>query len=120
MYFDHMNLYHISYAAFPNKGEVREQYLRARRYMPEKDGLKGTDLLPDYYPEGLFEKGIPHKITVIKKSSDLLMKVENAEQTAYFQMANPDLPPVVGGYIGLRHMYTRSARYKNFRVSTVR
>ena len=31
MYFDHMNAYHISYAALPNKGDEREQYIRARR-----------------------------------------------------------------------------------------
>jgi len=119
MYFNHMNLYHISYAAFPNN-EDATAYVRARRYMPDKAGLAGTDLLPDYYPEGLFEKGVPHKVTVIKRSRDLFMKVENTEQTAYFHMTHPELPPVVGGYIGLRHMYTRSARYKNFRVSTVR
>ena len=77
-----------------------------------------TDLEPDYYPEGLFEKGIPHKITVIKKPRGLFMRIQNAEQTYHCHMTNPDLPAIEKGRIGLRHMYTRSSRYKNFRVST--
>lgn len=117
MYFNHMNTYHISYAAFPNN-EDDTAYIRARRYMPNATGLKGSDLAPDYYPEGLFEKGVPHKITIIKKDRALFMKIENAEQTLYCHMTNPDLPPVTEGRIGLRHMYTRSARYKNIRIST--
>ena len=32
-------------------------------------------------------------------------------------MINPDLPVITEGRIGLRHMFTRSARYANFRVS---
>jgi len=116
MYFDHMNTYHISYAAFPND-EDSTSYIRARRYMPNATGLNGTDLEPDYYPKGLFETGVPHKITVIKKDRDIFMRVENADQTVYFHMGNPDLPPITEGRIGLRHMFTRSARYKNFRIS---
>lgn len=117
MYFDHMNTYHISYAAFPNN-EDDTSYIRARRYMPEGTGLEGSDLVPDYYPEGLFEKDVPHKITVIKKDRALFMKIENAEQTLYCHMTNPYFPPVTEGRIGLRHMFTRSARYKNIRIST--
>lgn len=117
MYFDHMNTYHISYAAFPNEGDDHRSYIRARRYMPNTTGLKGSDLEPDYYPEGLFEKGVPHKITVIKKERDIFMKIENAEQACYCHMTNPDLPAITEGRIGLRHMFTRSARYKNIRIS---
>ncbi len=71
MYFNHMNAYHISYAAFPNEGNDRKSYIRARRYMPQLSGLDGTNLEPDYYPDGLFAPGVPHKITVIKKERDL-------------------------------------------------
>ena len=117
MYFDHMNTYHISYAAFPND-EDSTSYIRARRYMPNATGLNGSDLEPDYYPKGLFATGVPHKITVIKKDRDIFMRVENAEQTIYCHMNNPDLPAVTEGRIGLRHMFTRSARYKNLRIST--
>ena len=116
MYYDHMHAYHISYAAFPNNEDVTS-YIRARRYLPDASGLKGTVLQPDYYPQGLFKKGVPHKITVIKKSRDLFMRIENAEQTYHCHMTNPNLPPVEEGRVGLRHMYTRSSRYQNFRIS---
>jgi len=116
MYFDHMNAYHISYAAFPNKGDEREQYIRARRYMPDKTGLKGTDLKPDYYPDGLFAPGVPHKITVIKKERDIYMRIVNSEQTYYCHFVNPALPVIEEGRIGLRLMYTRSSRFTNFKI----
>ena len=116
MYYDHMHTYHISYAANPNEGDDNRAYIRARRYMPNATGLKGSNLEPDYFPQGLFETGVPHKITVIKKARDLYMKVENAEQTLYCHMSNPDLPAITEGRIGLRHMFTRSARYKNIRI----
>ena len=115
MYFNHMNTYHISYAAVP--GTDRE-YIRARRYMPNRTGLKGSDLKPDYYPEDLFGPGITHKITVIKNDRDIFMRIQNPEQTYYCHMTNPSLPIVTEGRIGLRHMFTRSARYKNIRIST--
>ena len=117
MYFDHMNTYHISYAAFPNVGNDRKSYIRARRYMPNKTGLKGSDLKPDYYPDGLFAPGVPHKITVIKKERDIFMRIVNSEQTYYCHFTNPDLPVIEEGRIGLRLMFTRSSRFANFKIS---
>jgi hypothetical protein len=38
-------------------------------------GLKGTELKPDYYPEGLFAPGVPHKIPVIKKERNIYIKI---------------------------------------------
>jgi hypothetical protein len=119
LYFNHMNLLHVSYAAYPNEGEVREQYIRGRRYMPESGkGLKGTDFLPDYFPKGLFEPGVPHHLTFIKKGGDVFMRVQNGEQDYFCRMSNTNLPPVTEGRLALRQMYTRSSVYKNFRVST--
>ncbi|WP_347840320.1 DUF1961 family protein [uncultured Draconibacterium sp.] len=117
MYFDHMNTYHISYAAFPNSGDNRKSYLRARRYVPHKKGLEGTDLHPDYYPEGLFAPGVPHKITVIKTNRKIFMRISNNEQSYYCQFNNPDLPIIEEGRIGLRLMFTRSSRFSNFKIS---
>jgi hypothetical protein len=119
MYFDHMNAYHISFAAFPNQGDDREQYIRARRYMPNKTGLKGSDLKPDYYPEGLFDPGVLHKILVIKKELNIYMKITNTEQTYYCHFTNPDLPVIEEGRIGLRLMFTRSSRFANFKISKI-
>jgi len=114
MYFDHMHSYHISYAANPG---TEKAYIRGRRYMPERQGLKGTALNPDYFTPKLFATGVKHHITVIKKDRDLHMRVENPDQVVYCHMPNPDLPAITEGRIGLRHMFTRSARYANFRVS---
>ena len=57
-YFNNMNLYHISYAAFGDDGKATQSYIRGRRYMPNRTGLKGTDLEPDYYFDDLFETGV--------------------------------------------------------------
>ena len=114
MYYDHMHAYHISYAVGDKK------YIRGRRYIPEKQGLKGTELKPDYFTPELFATGVKHNITVIKKDRDLYMRVENPDQVVYCHMTNSDLPVITAGRIGLRHMFTRSARYANLRVSVPR
>jgi len=118
-YFNHMNLLHVSYAAFKVGNEdPSKDYIRARRYMPETGkGLKGTDLEPDYLKTGLFKKGVPHKITVIKKGGDLWMHIRNAEKEQLCHWKADAFPPIIEGRIGLRHMWTRGARYRSFRVS---
>jgi hypothetical protein len=45
------------------------------------------------------------------------MRIENDQQVYHCKMSNTALPTVTEGRVGLRHMYTRSARYKNFRIS---
>ncbi len=119
MYFDHMHTYHISYAGV--RADPRRGYIRARRYLPETGkGLKGTALSPDYSPGGLFQTGVPHKITVIKRGNDLYMHIKNKTTEKLCHWTNRSLPPISEGRIGLRHMFTRSARYRNFRVSTLK
>ena len=114
-YFNHMHAYHLSYAAFPNN-EDTTAYLRGRRYMPEAKGMRGTELVPEHAPEGLFETAVPHQVTVIKNDRGLFIRIANAGKVFHAHMANPDLPKVTHGRIGLRHMFTRSARYANFSV----
>jgi hypothetical protein len=119
MYFDHMNAVHISYAAFPVVNDDPENdYIRGRRYVPETGtGLAGTDYSPDYFPDGLFSAGVPHYISVIKKGQELFMRIKTPEQMYFCHMTNTNFPSVTEGRIGLRHMYTRSALYKNIRIS---
>jgi hypothetical protein len=119
-YFNHMNAYHLSYAAFPNSGENRVSYLRARRYLPEGDGIKGTELAPDYDPQGFFAEGVKHQITVIKKDRDLFLRVEKPDRVGHYHFRNPRLPAITEGRVGLRHMFTRSARYRNFQINTIK
>lgn len=120
LYFDRMNTYHISYSAYPNNESTTDDYIRARRYMPHKTGLKDSDLKPDYFKSGFFQSGVPHKFTVIKKDRDIYMRISNAQQTSYFHWHNDKLPIITEGRIGLRLMWTRASRFKNFKVSVPR
>jgi hypothetical protein len=114
-YFNNMNTLHISYAALTEEGD----YVRARRYRPDLGTrLKGTDLGATYNT-GLFETGISHHITIIKKGYDFYMKVENSEQTKLYKWNYKDHPMITEGRIGLRHMYSRSSRYSNFKVRQI-
>jgi hypothetical protein len=116
-YFDHMHLYHISYAAFT---AVDEDYVRARRYRPERgSGLDNTALAPDYARTGLFETGVRYHITVIRRGHDLFFQVSNAEASRVFYWDTQGCPPVGEGAIGLRHMFGRSARYANFEIRRI-
>jgi hypothetical protein len=119
-YYNNMNTYHISYAAY--NGEPVEDdfdYIRARRYRPDlKKGLTNTELEPDVFQRtGLFATGIPHEITVIKKGNELFMLIKNPDREYLCHWVNDKHPAIMEGPIGLRHMFTRSAQYKNFRVS---
>ena len=118
MYYNHMNLLHISYAAFENTNTDKgNDYIRARRYLPETgDGLKGTDLSPDYFRTGLFHTDRRHWITVIKYGNDLFMHIRNQEKEMLCHWDLSVFPPLEQGHIGLRHMGSRSARYRDFRI----
>jgi hypothetical protein len=118
MYFDHMHTYHISYAAYGmQNNDPDNDYIRARRYMPDmQKGLADTDLLPDYFRTGLFATGVKHRITIIKTADELSMAIHSSEKEMLCHWTTAMLPPISKGRIGLRHMYTRGARYHNFRV----
>ncbi|MEM6391550.1 MAG: hypothetical protein AAF797_02115 [Planctomycetota bacterium] len=116
MYHNTMHLFHISYAAFPNAIVQHTDYIRARRYLPGQDSLRGTAVPPAYNDTGLFTPGVPHRITVVKRDQAVAMRVANDIETRYFHWANTDLPPITAGRIGLRQMYTRSALIRDFRV----
>jgi hypothetical protein len=118
-YFDNMNTYHLSYAAFGNKNAgPGDDYIRARRYMPAAgQGLKGTELEGEQRRTGLFKTGVPHRIIVIKKGNELFMHIQNDENELLCHWNNSSLPPILEGRVGLRHMCTRAARYRDFRVS---
>ncbi|MCB0642841.1 MAG: DUF1961 family protein [Phaeodactylibacter sp.] len=115
-YFNHVNTYHISYAAFGNQ-HPEPDYVRARRYLPETGkGLEGTELQPEYLDTGLFQPGVKHHITVIRHGANLYLKAENEKDNRIFWFDTSTLPPVNKGRIGLRHMWTRAACYANFKV----
>jgi hypothetical protein len=114
-YFDLMHTYHISLAVVQNKG--REDYVRARRYIPHERGLEGSELLPDYFNTGLFQPGQKNQITILKRNQDLSMKVISPSLTKYFHWQNKFTPAVLEGRVGLRLMHGRISRFKNFIIS---
>ncbi len=119
-YFQNMNLYHISYSTgSPFIAGNGADYVRARRYMPETNTLRGTELPQEYADTGLWLPGVTYQMTILKNDFEIAMKVAGPDKTSYFYFKNDQFPAVTHGRIGLRHMYTRSARYKNFRVSEV-
>ena len=122
VYWGNMDTYHISYAAYGREPVLDDyDYIRARRYRPDIEPKKNGPILePDSYERtGLFAPGVPHTITVIKKGKDLFMMIRNADKSYLCHWEGEGQPAVSKGAIGLRHMWTRSARYRNFSVSTL-
>jgi len=117
IYYRFMNLYHISYAAFGYRNsDPNADYIRARRYLPAHD-LQGTEMKNEYYRTGLFKTGVSYQITVIKTGKELFMHIKGDGKEKLCHFTGYDFPPVTEGPIGLRHMLSRGARYRDFRVS---
>ncbi len=117
-YYDNMNTYHISYAAFEMVNDDPEtDYVRVRKYPATVEiPFKNTEVPPSFDRTGLFQTGETYKITVIKTSSKLFMNVEGENAEKLFSWDLPGENPITEGRIGLRHMFTRSARYSDFKV----
>ncbi|MCT4586816.1 MAG: DUF1961 family protein [Carboxylicivirga sp.] len=119
-YFNHMNAYHISYAAFDAyKYSGDNDYISARRYDPAKKGLKGTVMQEKRFKTGMFKTGVTYHIEVYRFDDTIEMHIENKadkmDRKVYAWDASV-FPSCEYGRIGLRHMYTRNARYKDFKV----
>ena len=114
-YFNNMNTLHISYAAISPNGN---KYVRARRYPTGlQRSFKETVVKPSYNNEtALFKTDETYAITVIKSSDRLFFKVKGKENMKIFTWNLEDWKPITEGRVGLRHMFTRSARYTNFKI----
>lgn len=115
-YFNNMKLLHISYAAFNDTKE----YIRVRKYpcKPNEDFAPSTEIPPAVYNTGLFKPGITYSITVIKTDNKLYFKVVGKDIKKLLTWELPSNHGITEGRVGLRHMYTRSARYRNFKIHT--
>ncbi len=117
-YFNNMKTLHISFAAFPNNEETQD-YVRVRRYpVTNENGFSQLKVEPTYFDTGLFKTGITYHITVVKTDENLIFKVEGDGLYKIFSWDTSHLSPISDGRIGIRHMYTRSAIYKNFQLYT--
>lgn len=116
-YYYNMNPLHISYAAFPTKNEDPENdYIRIRKYPAEQGKFKETEILPAFFKTGIFLPGETYKITVIKTNSKLHFNVKGKDVNKLYSWDLEEGQSPEEGRIGLRHMYTRSAQYRNFKV----
>ena len=117
-YFSYMNALHISYSAFEMVNDDSEDdYIRIRKYPATKEiPFKNTEILPAYFKTGLFLPNETYKITVIKTGLKLFMNVKGKKLEKLFSWDLPAENPITEGRIGLRHMYTRSAIYSDFKV----
>jgi len=116
-YFRNMNTYHISFAAIRNNG--KGDYIRLRRYNPNGLRLKGSDILPDNFDTGLFKPFHNYHIQVVRLNNYIAMFVQNKNDLEDAKLCEWDVSQVPScdeGRVGLRHMYTRSAIYKDFKI----
>ncbi len=120
IYYEYMNPLHISYAAFPMvNDDPTDDYLRIRKYpISDKVSFDQMEVEPTYFKIGLFQPFVTYKVTVIKDKSDLYMTVEGDGRKECYIWSIADKAPLTEGRIGLRHMYTRSAQYSDFKVFT--
>lgn len=117
-YFRRMNALHVSYAAFGGDNtDPADDYVRARRYpVPEGGKFRDTALTPDYSMTDLFKPGVPYRITVVAVADHLYFRVKGDGKERLFDWPIPEDLTLWEGRIGLRQMYTRSARYGDFLV----
>jgi len=118
LYYNYMSTYHISYAAFKMVNDnPDDDYIRIRKYpVTEEITFDDMEILPDFYKTGLFLPGIEYKITVIKTGDRLFFNVKGEGSEKLYSWHLEDVNPITAGRIGLRHMYTRSANYRDFKV----
>lgn len=118
MYYNHMHLYHISFAAFDvDNTDTGFDYIRFRRYLPETgNGINGTEVLPDYLRTGFFKPYEKHHISIVRKGDDVWMKIVNNGNEKVHKWNTSSFPPIQSGRIGLRLMASRASIFSNFRV----
>tara|TARA_Y100001972_G_scaffold127708_2_gene185461 strand:- start:324 stop:1085 length:762 start_codon:yes stop_codon:yes gene_type:complete len=119
-YWLNMNTIHISYAAFPMvNDDPNNDYLRVRRYpASNRETFDETEVTPAYFNTGLFQSGVTYHMTWIRHADKLYLQVSGNGEEKGYEWDLSGFDPITEGRIGLRHMFTRSARYKNFKVYT--
>ena len=117
-YFNNMDTYHVSYAVSGTEpASESDRYIRGRRYMPlAGEGLRGTELLPEYMNVPLFEPGAMYQMTFIKDGRELFMRVEGNDKDMIFYFDATGFPEIEKGRIGLRQMFTRVSCYSDIKI----
>lgn len=120
-YFNNMKALHISFASFENTNtDKNKDYIRVRQY-PVKAGenFNTTTEIPNpYFETDLFKTGETYIITIIKTQEKLFFKVTKKDSSKLFSWVLSHQLPLNEGRIGLRHMFSRSAIYKDICIYT--
>ena len=121
-YFKNMKALHISYAAYGDVLKPGQDYIRLRKYplQPGADFSNTTEIPPAFFDTKLFEPGKTYKIIIIKRDGKLYFQIDGEDHSNLYSWSIPEALDITEGRVGLRHMYTRSALYKNFQVFTFR
>ncbi|WP_162143053.1 DUF1961 family protein [Pedobacter glucosidilyticus] len=119
-YFKYMNALHISYAAYDDDLPKGQDYIRLRKYpvTPKANFSKTTEIAPSYFDTGLFVPGKEYQITIIKKANYFYFHVKGDGKEKLYSWDISSALNIKEGRVGLRHMYTRAALYKNFKIYT--
>ncbi|MFC2126588.1 DUF1961 family protein [Bacteroidota bacterium] len=117
LYYKNMNAIHISYAAMDPDDKDNKDYIRVRRY-PVISNFNNTEIPEASFNTGLFVPGKKYKITAIKTTGKLYFRIEGQDKSEYFKWDTSVFPEIIEGRVGLRHMYTSSALYKDFKIYT--
>ena len=118
-YFNHMNAYHISYAAFGMKNESpKKDYIRMRRYNPTKIPFKASAVKGEYFETNLFKPSTPYHIQIKVNAKKIKMNISNLNTDYKCEWNIESYAPLTKGRIGLRQMFTRNARYQNFKITS--
>lgn len=116
IYFNHMSAFHISYAVNGAGGEEQD-YVRARRYIPETGkGLQDTALMPEYINVNLFQPNVKHHLTIIKRGDTIYMNVQNSSAQRLFFFKTKDMSQTLSGRVGFRQMWGRNSCYADVKI----
>lgn len=119
-YYNYMKTLHISYSAFKMvNNDPDADYIRVRQYpVTENNTFADMEIPPSFYETGLFKTGVTYKMTWIKTKTSLSLKVEGDNKVKKYSWILNKPEQIIEGRIGLRHMFTRSAEYSNFKIYT--
>lgn len=118
-YFEHMDLLHLSFAAFGNEDDGADDYLRVRRYpvRPDRD-FSQIEVEGTVYNTGLFETGVTTHITLIKTRDELVLHIKGVDRELYHCWDISTVEPTENGPFGIRQMWRKESRYQNIKIYT--
>lgn len=118
-YFEHMDMLHLSFAAFGNNDDEPDDYLRVRRYPVRADrDFSQIEVEGTVHKTGLFLPGKPYAVTLVKTTDALGLHICGDGKELYHCWDISGVEPTVEGPFGIRHMWQKHAIYKDLKIFT--